>query len=502
MKNFISNFTQEKYIPWWAAASAALVALWMIFQSHGVINNDGILYIEAAKQFANHEWQKGFALYNWPAYTLLIALVNALTGLEFQASAHFISIIFFAFTAAGVVVLTKEVGGDRRTMVAAALLLCCSPYIVRSLLPMVIRDHGFLAFHIWSLVFFLRYYRNNSMKDAFSWGCTAILATLFRIEGIVYLAFLPLTILMSDSLTWKKRFELILKAQSLSLALGIALATVLFLSPAVSINDLGRLKDPMGFLQSVFFQLSQGLSNKAEIYGESVLGPFLQNFSLTGLLATLALVVLTKSAASAGWLQLAFVAFSQMLSESQTLRYKPVLKWLLFLGLANAVVVTFSVFVLSTRYLLPIAILILIAGAFGLAALLLSIKRKWILYGLCTAIALQLAATIWPFNSDHRYEIEAASWVENHIASDKKIYFDEDRLRYYAFGDSTGRAEKSWSEVRTFLNSDELQQFDYVLVHVSHRHPEQQEWIIQKLGVPIASFKNRRGKQIQIHDIP
>jgi hypothetical protein len=56
--------------------------------------------------------------------------------------------------------------------------------------------------------------------------------------------------------------------------------------------------------------------------------------------------------------------------------------------------------------------------------------------------------------------------------------------------------------VRTFLNSDELQQFDYVLVHVSHRHPEQQEWIIQKLGVPIASFKNRRGKQIQIHDIP
>jgi len=502
VKNFISNITEEKYVPWWAAASTAIIALWMILQSHGIINNDGILYIEAAKQFANHEWQKGFALYNWPVYTLLIALTNALTGLEFQASAHLISILFFALTGAGVTILAKEFGGDRRVMIAAALLLCCSPYIVRSLLPMIVRDHGFLAFHIWSLVFFLRFYRHNSIQDAAAWGITAILATLFRIEGLVYLALLPLVILMSNSLTWKKRLELILKAQSLSLAVGLVLTAALLFIPSVSLNNLGRLRDPIGFLKTVFFQLSQGLSDKAQIYGENVLGPFLENFSLSGLLITLALVVVTKSAFSAGWLQFAFAAFSQKLPESQKPLNKLVLKWLLFLGLANATVVTLSVFVLSTRYLLPLATLIMIASAFGLAALLQSVKRKWILYGLFAAIVLQLAATLWPFSSAQRYEIEAADWIKEHITSDKKIYFDEARIRYYAFGDSSDRTEKPWSEVQRFLDSDELKQFDYVLVHLSNRHPEQRVWIISKLGAPIATFNNSHGKQIQIHEIP
>lgn len=502
MKFIAANITEEKYIPWWAAASAASVALWMISQSHGVINNDGLLYIEAAKQFANHEWQKGFALYNWPAYSLLIALTNAFTGLAFQTSAHAIGIVFFTFTGAGVAVLVREFGGERRAMIAATLLLCCSPYIVRSLLPMVIRDHGFLTFHIWSLIFFLRFYRNNSFKDAFAWGGTALLATLFRIEGIIYLAFLPLVILMSNSLTWKKRFELIIKAQGLPLVLGITLAAVLSLSPALSLADLGRLNDPIGISQAIFFQLSQGLLGKAEIYGESVLGPFLENFSLAGLLATLVLAVVTKSAASAGWLQLAFAVFSRSLPESQAPQYRLVLKWLFLIGLINAVVILLSVFVLSTRYLLPLAILIMIAGAFGLAALFQTVKRNWILYGLIIAIMLQLIATLWPFNAAQRYEIEAANWVKEHIASDKKIYFDEGRIRYYAFGDSSDRTEKPWPEVQRFMESDELKQFDYVLVHISHRHPEQQAWVISKLGAPITTFNNGRGKQIQIHEIP
>lgn len=502
MKFIAANITEEKYIPWWAAASAASVALWMISQSHGVINNDGLLYIEAAKQFANHEWQKGFALYNWPAYSLLIALTNAFTGLAFQTSAHAIGIVFFTFTGAGVAVLVREFGGERRAMIAATLLLCCSPYIVRSLLPMVIRDHGFLTFHIWSLIFFLRFYRNNSFKDAFAWGGTALLATLFRIEGIIYLAFLPLVILMSNSLTWKKRFELIIKAQGLPLVLGITLAAVLSLSPSLSLADLGRLNDPIGISQAIFFQLSQGLLGKAEIYGESVLGPFLENFSLAGLLATLVLAVVTKSAASAGWLQLAFAVFSRSLPKSQAPQYRLVLKWLFLIGLINAVVILLSVFVLSTRYLLPLAILIMIAGAFGLAALFQTVKRNWILYGLIIAIMLQLIATLWPFNAAQRYEIEAANWVKEHIASDKKIYFDEGRIRYYAFGDSSDRTEKPWPEVQRFMESDELKQFDYVLVHISHRHPEQQAWVISKLGAPIATFNNGRGKQIQIHETP
>lgn len=501
MKTTFTNVTEENSIPWWGAAIAALLALWMIFQSRGVINNDGILYIEAAKQFANHEWQTGLTLYNWPLYSLLIALAHSVTGLELQTSAQALSIIFFALTGAGIAVLVREFGGDRRVMMAAILLLCSSPYLVRSLLPMVIRDHGFLAFHIWSLIFFLRFYRNNTLKYAIGWGGVAVIATLFRIEGIIYLAFLPLIILTSKTLPWIKRFELILKAQALPLALGTFMLVALLISPSISLNDLGRLRDPVSLAKTMFFQLSQGLSEKAEIYGDSVLGPFLQNFSLAGLMATLTLVVVIKSAGSAGWLQFAFAAFFAKLPENQLPEPRSVLKWLCFLGLAIAVVILLSVFVLSTRYLLPLATLILVTGAFGLKALFQTIEKKWIVNGLIAIIVLQVAATLWPFHSSNHYEIEASEWIKDHIAPDKKIYFDEGRLRYYALNDSSDRTEKPWTEVQRLLDSNELNQFDYVIVHLSKKHPEQREWIKQKLGTPIVIFTNRHGKQIQIHEI-
>lgn len=501
MKTTLTNITKENSIPWWGAAIAALIALWMIFQSRGIINNDGILYVEAAKQFANHEWGTGFALYNWPLYSLLIALTHSVTGLEFQTSAHAISIIFFALTGAGIALLVRELGGDRRVMMAAILLLCSSPYIVRSLLPMVIRDHGFLAFHIWSLIFFLRFYRDNTLKYAIGWGSTAIIATLFRIEGIIYLAFLPLIILTSNTLPWINRFEKILKAQALPLALGVFISAALFISPSLSLDDLGRLKDPISLAKTMFFQLSQVLSKKAEIYGDSVLGPFLDDFSLAGLMATLILVTVIKSAGSAGWLQFAFAAFCAKLPENQLPGSRSVLKWLYFLGLAIAIVILLSVFVLSTRYLLPLGTLMLVAGAFGLKALFQTIENKWIQNGLTAIIVLQVAATLWPFHSSNHYEIKASEWIKAHIEPDKKIYFDEGRLRYYALNNSSDRTKKPWTEVQRLLDSNELKQFDYVIIHVSQKHPQQQAWIKQNLGDPIVTFSNRHGKQVQIHEI-
>lgn len=488
---------EEKHLPLWAGISAAIIAAWIVLQSHGVINNDGILYIEAAKQFANREWARGFALYNWPLYPLLIATVSYLTPLEFQASAHATSILFFAMTGAGIALLAKEFGGDRRAMLAAILLLLCSPYVVRSLLPMVIRDHGFLAFHIWSLVFFLRFNRIPSWTNAGIWGVAATIATLFRIEGIIYLAFLPLVMLMTTTHPMKTRLQLLLKAQTVSILIGVLIGGLLLFHPAIGMQSMGRLADPINMGKSAFSQLSQGLADKADIYGTSVLGPFLENFALTGLTLTLALILLIKAAASAGWLQLAFAAYSRTVPKQAF-----VFKWLMLLGLINGAIILLSAFVLSTRYLLPIATLILIMGAFGLAALFQSTyKNKWALSGIVVALLLQTASTLWPFNHKNRYELEAAAWVKSHISSEMRVYFDRGRLRYYATGDSSNRKEEPWEEVQRLLNSDALKQYDFVLLHVSQRHSEQQNFIKHKLGTPIATFKNQSGGQVQVYRV-
>lgn len=492
----IKIIVRDNLLPWISAAAAGLIAICALLQSQGVINNDGLLYIEAAKKFSMQEWQQGLALYNWPFYSLTIAGVHVLTGWTHQLSAHVLTLAFFMLTAAGLVILVKELGGDRRVMLCMLILLLSSPYIVRSLLPMVIRDHGFLTLHIWSVIFFVRFFRNPSYKSAIGWSAAAIAATLFRIEGIIYLAFLPLVLLADTTTSWQNRCVRLLKAQALPLLLACLLILGLGISTSWSASDLGRLGDPIAILNRTLMQLTHGLFSKAELYGSHVLGPFLDNFAFSGLLATLIIVLLTKIALSAGATQFLLAVLPIRISEYKGPQFQKVLLWLALIGVCNAIMTLIGVFVLSTRYLLPLAILILMLGAFGFASLSTANSHKWKWKLVILAVTLQFISNFWPHHASHGYEIEAAQWIKNNIAQEKRIFFDEGRLRYYAYDDSSDRTEKRWPDVQQILTSSS--HYDYVVVHASSTNADQHEYLKAKYGKPLVSFGNPKRKQLLI----
>ena len=43
-----------------------------------IVNNDGILYLKAAKLFVSGNMEAAFAAYNWPFYSIIIALFHKL----------------------------------------------------------------------------------------------------------------------------------------------------------------------------------------------------------------------------------------------------------------------------------------------------------------------------------------------------------------------------------------------------------------------------------------
>ncbi|MDR2874389.1 MAG: glycosyltransferase family 39 protein [Methylobacillus sp.] len=489
----------EKRLPWLAALSAVLVASWVAFQAHGFTNNDGVLYIEVAKQFSNHEWKKGLALYNWPFYPALLATLHSLTGLTFQEAGTVLTVMFFALSSTGLVLLVKELGGDRRVMLFAAILLLCSPYIVRNLLPMVVmRDHGFLAFHVWSVVFFLRFRQNPNVKKALWWGVAAILATLFRIEGIIYLALLPVVLLVDTSRPWTSRFVLLLKSEILPLIMGLLLFFILLWHGTLSIEKLGRLGDPISFIQLTIAQLTHGLSTKADLYGATILGPYLKDYAFNGILLTLLLVLIVKIAASAGWLQLLLAVLPSRMIQYHTPRHILILKWLAVIGIGNAIIVLLSVFVLSTRYLLPLAILILIFSAFGLDCIARSLQNKRLIYGIALILLLQFVANIRPPGADRLSEIDAAHWVRHHASQEQTVFFDDGRMRYYAYGESSERRKLPWVEMQKLLTPEFLARYDYIVVHVSPDDKDQKEFLRAKLGAPVISFGSLTKKHIEI----
>ncbi len=503
----VKKLLEEHRIPWLGALLGAMVAAWVIFQSNGFLNSDGMVYIEAAKQFSQGAWKAGFALYNWPLYSLLIAAIHHATGLKLLASAHAITITTFALTSAGLLVLVRELGGNRRVMLAAALMLFAATPLVNNYLPMVLRDHGFLAAHVWSIVFLLRFSATHRWSAALAWGIIAAIATLFRIEGIVYLALLPLALLLRSGYDWRQNLTALAKANTFLAASAVLLGMALLLLPNVDAHQLGRLKDPLTVAQNVFYQLTKGLEEKADLYVNVILGQYLNDYGMPGLLLTLAYVVLIKTATSVGWPQLLFAAYSRLQCREPSANpgHAYLLGWLFAIGLINAVFIILSAFALPKRYLQPLGLIILIYAAFGATALFTRWRQKigtrWIFPALTALLGLQLVLNLRPSDSRDHFEQNAAKWINTHVPVGSRIYYDYGRMRFYVNEDSSSREEVPLAEIERLITTGDIKQYDYLVVHVSRKEREHQQFMSARLGEPLAMFENRRGKRILIYRV-
>jgi hypothetical protein len=473
MSNPLNRLTGSGRLPWlWALLSLPL-AVWMMVQSYGSINVDGILYIEVARKFDAGQWRQGLELYNWPFYPLLMMLVHKLGHLGFETSAHLLDAMFFALLTAGLLTLVREVGGDRLTMIAAGALLFVSSSIVRSYLPMVLRDPGFWAFHLWSIVFFLRFYTRHRWMDALGWGITATVATLFRVEGLTYLAVLPLLILFQRQLPG--RAALFARADALLILAGCGLLIAWLLHPTLDIHKMGRLGDPLMLLKGAYQQVAHGLLDKARLYGNTVLGKFISSYGMDGLLLTLIYILIVKISTSAGWLHLLLAGYARQYLGSEKLpKFQNVFAWLVAIGTTHAAFMLLSGFLLPKRYLMLIGFVIIVYAAFGLAALYESWRQKpwnplsdnWKFPLVAAILAIQFGIMVGVWHREKTDELDAAKWMAVHAASGSRIYGDSARLRYYA-GTSQPfrRGMVTVEDIQQLFTNGEAAQYDYLMVH-------------------------------------
>ena len=59
----------------------------------------------------------------------------------------------------------------------------------------IIRDHGFWTFYLSSLFFLLRFFKKPIKSYALGFSLSLAIATLFRVEGSLFLLFLPFYLL-------------------------------------------------------------------------------------------------------------------------------------------------------------------------------------------------------------------------------------------------------------------------------------------------------------------
>lgn len=469
-----------------------------------IINTDGILYLRTAAAFIEGNWRGAFALYPWPFYSALIGAVHRVTGLSLEHSAHLLNALFYASSTCAFVTLVKQLGGNRiALLVFASLAILIHPEL-NDYRSFVIRDAGYWAFYLVSILFLLRFAESERLSDALYWGAAMSLAMLFRIEASVFLLFLPLALLFAPGKSFGRRGRLYLKANTVLIALWV-LGMIWYLwSPARM--QVGRLLDPLIFLQQAAEQLSTGLTARAEALEKALLNQYSSYYALTAVIVVMLTIIIAKT------LEVLGIVYAALATHSVIRRLIPgparvIGCWLI--GLNLAILITFVIvrLFLQGRFVIPLALVLSLAVPFSLTALYdqwrsrdAVPRRRWLFAAVCLALTVVASDALFSFGPSKQYLKEAGLWLKQNAPREAKVYSDSPLVAYYADKPATDwRQPFSWEETVNVMESGKHRAYHYLAIAVSRKNSDSASLLIEKLKrEPIARFANSRGDQVLI----
>jgi hypothetical protein len=162
-----------------------------------VINMDGVLYIDMANAFLESGLTGTASMYDWPFYSILAAGVSSLTGASTLSSYYLLNAILFVLVTDSFLLLSsKQLKTSKQLSVAALLILCL--FSLNEYRDFIIRDVGYWAFSLYALYNFINYFEKPKLSSLLLWQSSLMVATLFRIEGIILLLLLPIFLLFKQ----------------------------------------------------------------------------------------------------------------------------------------------------------------------------------------------------------------------------------------------------------------------------------------------------------------
>lgn len=461
---------------------AICIAAIILYNQHGVIDPDSVLYLEAARLFASGQWHEAYSVFNWPFYSLCIATVHKITSLEIHQSAILLNIVLFTITTYSFLKIIALCGGKNLEILTGALILFSSQQIVGNTLGILMRDEGFWAFLLTAIVFFIRFSKSRRYPDALYWQLSIIVATLFRIEGIGFLILLPLSLITFNKSAALQSVLNYFKSNFLNIGVITLICVAVLISPYVTIQDFGRLDEIFGV--HAYQQMTSKLLDKTEIMSSEVLGKYLDEYAVQGLLITFAFAIVSELIQSSGRLT-SLLGFLGLLTKECIIE-KPIRKILYFaatIAVLNLAFITIKAFVITHRYIHAFSFILMIFGAFYLAHLCKQLQNKenfpQKILAVFTVIylSISLIKNTLPENQDLFTQQKAVAWLKQENVAKKPIFYDESRARYYANEAFLGKFNRYQRVIAKHINNGSITGYDYLMLTFSSDDMGYQQYI-------------------------
>jgi hypothetical protein len=488
-------FQSKRTVYFAAALFSILLSLFSILQKD-VLNPDGICYVQSAESIKNglHYAMNLCGQAKWPFYSVLISGVHFITSFSYENSAYLLNSLFSlvsVLTFIGIVSLLKNTKQNILLLWLAAFVILFS-HILNDVRHYIIRDHGYFAFYLLAIFFLLKFFREPKWDRALAFGCFSILATLFRLEGAIFLVLVPFITFLDFRFSFWRRVKAFLQLNALSILGGIGVCVILYFLP---IDALGRLHEINPHRAVKFFSVFQ---LKAEALAHGVLSEHAVGDARVILFFTLVVWYLYSAITNVSLIYMALVVYAWRAKLMQTARMLHIVIWAyLLINIAlTAVFLTENMFI-SKRYLIAQSLILMLWVPFALLALVQQWKTRRSLVTLVfVLIILSSLSGVISMGHSKRYIYDAGTWLQKNMPPDAKLFSNDILVMYYShhFGDSIFAVDKLNGTAR------DLSQYDYIALRVNKKDRKNASDMQKQIASqPVQVFHNSRGDEVVIY---
>jgi hypothetical protein len=474
---------------------SVLLSLWISLRET-VINPDAICYLQSAADIGVLGLKAAAQLCDqakWPFYSALIYSVVKLTHLSFTAAAFLLDGVFSVISVITFIYIIQLLGGSRRLLwLAAAVILLAHEF--DSVREYIVRDHGFWAFYLLSIVFLLQYLRTLRVSYALLWSLSLVVATLFRIEGTLFLLLMPLSVWFYSGKNFSQRLQMFSQLNMLTLLILLGL----LMMP----QHLGRLVEVRSQLSAGLQVVSQNFHVNAQALAQHVLKP--DAVKDAGLVLFLLLlvwygfnVVANLSLVYVFLIIYAWVKKALILDKSSQL----VLWGYALVNVAvTAIFMTENMFI-SKRYLIALSLVLMLWVPFALEKLVqLRKQRAWLVTGVAVLMLANFLGAVINFGYSKTYIHAAGDWLAQNVPAQATLYSNDEQVMYYSrhFGDEIFAKAHIFADMSA-LTQGQWKQYDYLALRLNKLEAAN---VPAEINVsPAKVFANRRGDEVVIYKI-
>lgn len=503
------TITYQRQVYIFALLTSVMLSM-LIGYRHSVINPDGICYVLSAQMMGIGGFKDAMHLCpqaRWPFYSTLIYALEQLSHLSYGVSAHLLDAFLSLISVATFIKIIETLGGNQRVMWLAALVILFD-HQFNILRDNIIRDHGFWSFYLISIYLLLKYFRDPKIFIALLWTSSLVIASLFRIEGAIFLMGMPFISFFMFRFSFWHRCKMFLVLNSILIAICIGLVFWQAFHPDLSMQEWGRVNE-------IIVQFKQGfgiLVDRFQAVRTALITHILPKDALPDATPMVFLIwiswYLYNVVLTLGWSYALLILYGWRTRASSFTAQNSWIIWgyLLINVLMTLGFIAESLFI-SKRYLVGLTLVLMFWVPFALNDLIEkwpSMRHRIFLIFMALVFLITALSGVIEFGRSKFYIRTAGEWMETGIPANAKLYTNDYQLMYYSkhFGMHIFEVLPSYMQVDN-VTQGKWKNYDYLALRLRKHGNDSISPLLNELQnrLPIKIFNDKQGNRIAVYQI-